>query len=141
MEHHSLPTQENVAARNTSGNVADTARETAGAGVNKLSLELGPQDAATKKALAGKEPSELNKTIVEARLALKNIDSAAGTLNKMLGESKGPVKNFTETGLNELSMTIRELRQLTANLNVIATRLERDPSGFVFSGKQGYTPK
>jgi phospholipid/cholesterol/gamma-HCH transport system substrate-binding protein len=38
-------------------------------------------------------------------------------------------------------MTIRELRQLTANLNVIATRLERDPSGFVFSGKQGYTPK
>ena len=32
-------------------------------------------------------------------------------------------------------------RQLTANLNVIATRLERDPAGFVFSGKQGYTPK
>jgi phospholipid/cholesterol/gamma-HCH transport system substrate-binding protein len=40
-----------------------------------------------------------------------------------------------------LSLTIRELRQLTANLNVIATRLERDPAGFVFSGKQGYTPK
>ena len=69
------------------------------------------------------------------------IDNAAGTLNKLLGESKGPVKNFTETGLNELSMTIRELRQLTANLNVIATKLERDPANFVFSGKQGYTPK
>ena len=55
--------------------------------------------------------------------------------------SKTPVKNFTESGLTELSMTIRELRQLTANLNVIATRLERDPAGFVFSGKQGYTPK
>ena len=59
----------------------------------------------------------------------------------LVSDSKGPVKNFTETGLTELSMTIRELRQLTANLNVIATRLERDPSGFVFSGKQGYTPK
>ena len=97
--------------------------------LNVLALELGPQDAATKKALAGKEPSELNKTIVEARVALKNIDNAAGQLSKLVSDSKGPVKNFTETGLTELSMTIRELRQLTANLNVIATRLERDPAG------------
>ncbi len=109
--------------------------------LNTIALELGPQDAASRKALAGKEPSEISKTLVEARTALKNIDNAAGQLNKLIGDSKGPVKNFTETGLNELSMTIRELRQLTANLNVIATRLERDPSGFVFSGKQGYTPK
>jgi phospholipid/cholesterol/gamma-HCH transport system substrate-binding protein len=109
--------------------------------LNTIALELGPQDAASRKALAGKEPSEISKTITEARVALKNIDSAASQLSKLVGDSKGPVKNFTETGLNELSMTIRELRQLTANLNVIATRLERDPSGFVFSGKQGYTPK
>ena len=58
-----------------------------------------------------------------------------------MGDNKGPVKNFTESGLTELSMAIREVRQLTTNLNVIATRLERDPTGFVFSGKQGYTPK
>ncbi len=56
-------------------------------------------------------------------------------------DNKAPIRAFTETGLTELSLTIRELRQLTANLNVIATRLERDPAGFVFSGKQGYTPK
>ena len=58
-----------------------------------------------------------------------------------MADNKGPIRAFSETGLNELSLTIRELRQLTANLNVIATRLERDPAGFVFSGKQGYTPK
>jgi phospholipid/cholesterol/gamma-HCH transport system substrate-binding protein len=109
--------------------------------LNFIALELGPQDANTKKALAGKQPSELSRTIIEARLALKNVDNAAAQLNKLIGDSKGPVKNFTESGLTELSMTIRELRQLTANLNVIATRLERDPTGFVFSGKQGYTPK
>jgi phospholipid/cholesterol/gamma-HCH transport system substrate-binding protein len=51
------------------------------------------------------------------------------------------VRQFSETGLTELSLAIRELRQLTANLNIIATKLERDPAGFVFSGKQGYTPK
>ena len=58
-----------------------------------------------------------------------------------MADNKGSIRAFSETGLNELSLTIRELRQLTANLNVIATRLERDPAGFVFSGKQGYTPK
>lgn len=106
-----------------------------------IALEMGPQDAESRKALAGKEPSELRKTLSEARTALHNIDSAAGQLSKLVGESKGPIKNFSEVGLTELSQTIRELRQLTANLNVIATRLERDPAGFVFSGKQGYTPK
>ncbi|WP_422000326.1 MlaD family protein [Reyranella sp.] len=106
-----------------------------------IAMELGPQDAETRKALAGKDPGELRKTLQETRTALKNIDSAATQLGKLVGDSKGPVKNFTETGLPELAMTIRELRQLTANLNIIATRLERDPSGFVFSGKQGYTPK
>ena len=109
--------------------------------LNIMATELGPQDATTRKTLAGKEPSELNKTIIEARVALKNIDSAAGQLAKLVGDTKNPIKNFTEVGLSELAQTIRELRQLTANLNVIATRLERDPAGFVFGGKQGYSPK
>ena len=109
--------------------------------LNTMALELGPQDAATRKALAGKDPSELSRTIAEARVALKNIDSAASQLAKLVGDTKAPIKNFTEVGLSELAQTIRELRQLTANLNVIATRVERDPAGFVFGGKQGYSPK
>ena len=109
--------------------------------LNLMATELGPQDAASRKALAGREPSELNKTITEARVALKHIDSAASQLAKLVGDIKGPVKNFSDVGLAELAQTIRELRQLTANLNVIATRLERDPAGFVFGGKQGYSPK
>jgi phospholipid/cholesterol/gamma-HCH transport system substrate-binding protein len=106
-----------------------------------IAMEIGPQDSETRKALAGKDPGELRKTLSEARHALANIDAAAGQLNKLVGESKGPIKSFTETGLTEISLAIRELRQLTANLNIIATRLERDPAAFVFSGKQGYTPK
>jgi phospholipid/cholesterol/gamma-HCH transport system substrate-binding protein len=106
-----------------------------------IALELGPQDAETRKALAGKQPSELRKTVTEARQALTNIDGAAGQLNRLLAENRTPVKQFTESGLAEISLAIRELRQLTSNLNIIATKLERDPAGFVFSGKHGYTPK
>lgn len=109
--------------------------------LNLMALELGPQDAASRKALAGKDPGELGKTIVEARTALSNIDAAAVQLNRLVVDSKGPIKGFAETGLTELSLAVRELRQLTANLNIIITKVERDPAAFVFSGKQGYTPK
>jgi phospholipid/cholesterol/gamma-HCH transport system substrate-binding protein len=106
-----------------------------------LMTELGPQDDKTRKALEGKRPSELAQTIIDARRTLASINGAADQLNKLVGDSKTPVKQFTETGLAELSLAVRELRQLTANLNVLATKLERDPAGFVFSGKHGYTPK
>lgn len=106
-----------------------------------VALEIGPQDAATKKALAGKEPGELRKALSEARSALAGIDGAAGQLNKLIADSRAPLKQFTDNGLVELSLAIRELRQLTTNINIIATKLERDPANFVFSGKQGYTPK
>jgi len=91
--------------------------------------------------LAGKQPGELYKTVEEARLALANINNAAAQVNQLLVDSKAGIRDFSNTGLAEISQTIRELRKLTDSLNVIATKLERDPAGFVFSGKQGYTPK
>jgi phospholipid/cholesterol/gamma-HCH transport system substrate-binding protein len=106
-----------------------------------IALELGPQDAETRKALAGKDPGDLRKAIVEARQAFANIDGAAGQLNKLLAENRRPIHDFAQSGLPELSLAINELRQLTANLNIIATKLERDPAGFVFSGNHGYRPK
>jgi phospholipid/cholesterol/gamma-HCH transport system substrate-binding protein len=106
-----------------------------------MAMELGPQDAQTRKALAGKDPGDLAQTVRQAKVALTNINGAASELSKMLAASRGPVQQFSQTGLTELSLAIHELRELTANLNIIATKLERDPAGFVFSGKQGYTPK
>ncbi|HYC66148.1 MAG TPA: MlaD family protein [Reyranellaceae bacterium] len=109
--------------------------------VSQMAAELGPQDENARKTLAGKQPSEIALTVADARKAQASINGAASELNKMLGESKTPVRQFTETGLAELSLAVRELRALTANLNILATKLERDPAGFVFSGKHGYTPK
>jgi phospholipid/cholesterol/gamma-HCH transport system substrate-binding protein len=109
--------------------------------LNLIALELGPQDEATRKALAGKDPSDLRKAIQEARAAMTNINAASLQLNQLISGSKAPIQQFSENGLVELSYAIRELRQLTANLNIIAAKIERDPAGFIFSGKQGYTPK
>ena len=109
--------------------------------LNLFAMELGPQDVETRKALAGKEPSEVKKAIVEARAALTQINAASTQLNQLIAGSKAPIQQFSENGLVELSYAIREVRQLTANLNIIAAKIERDPAGFVFSGKQGYVPK
>ncbi len=106
-----------------------------------IAMELGPQDAESRKALAGREPSDLRKTLIEARQAMANIDGAALQLNKPVADSKGGIRQFSENGLVELSYAIRELRQLTSNLNLIATKIERDPANFLFTGKQGYSPK
>jgi phospholipid/cholesterol/gamma-HCH transport system substrate-binding protein len=107
----------------------------------QIAAELGPQDEASRKALAGKSPSDLRKTVIEAQKAMASINATADQLNKLVADVKGPLRSFSDAGLTELSMTLRDIRQLVANFNVIATKLERDPAGFVYSGKQGYTPK
>ena len=104
-------------------------------------MEIGPQDAETKKALAGKEPGELRKALGEARTALASIDGAAGQLNKLIGDSKGPVRQFSENGLVELSLAIRELRQLTRASTSSPPSSSATRQNFLFTGKQGYTPK
>jgi phospholipid/cholesterol/gamma-HCH transport system substrate-binding protein len=106
-----------------------------------IATELGPQDAESRKALSGKDRGELAKAVIEARNAMGKLNGASDELNKLLAENRRPILRFTETGLTELGLTIHELRELTANLNIIATKLERDPAGFIFSGKHGYTPK
>jgi phospholipid/cholesterol/gamma-HCH transport system substrate-binding protein len=70
-----------------------------------------------------------------------NIDGARVQLNKLIADSKGGIRSSPRTAWSSCRYAIRELRQLTANLNIIATKIERDPADFLFSGKQGYTPK
>lgn len=114
--------------------------ENLGKSANLLLTELGPQDEEAKKLLAGTTPSELRQTMVSVRTAVNNINAAADSVNKMLGDNRAPLRQFTEQSLGEFSQMIRELRALAANLNVIVTRIERDPTGFIFGGKQGYQP-
>jgi phospholipid/cholesterol/gamma-HCH transport system substrate-binding protein len=107
-----------------------------------IRAELGPQDAASRKLLAGRTPSELKQAMGQLRDALTNVNTAAGNLNRTVSENRGAVRQFSESGLSELSVAIRELRALVANLNAISTRLDRDPAGYLLGGgRQGYQPR
>jgi phospholipid/cholesterol/gamma-HCH transport system substrate-binding protein len=111
------------------------------ANINLLLEDVGPQDEATRKALAGRSPSELRQTLQSMRVSLAKIDAAAGNMAQLVNENRKPIRQFTDTGLVELSQMIKEVRTLTTSLNIIAGKLERDPAGYIFSGKQGYTPR
>jgi phospholipid/cholesterol/gamma-HCH transport system substrate-binding protein len=106
-----------------------------------IAMELGPQDAQTRKALSGKDKGELAKAVTEAQQAMAKLNGASGQLNKILVDNSGSIRRFTESGLSELGLAVHELRELIVNLNIIATKLERDPAGFVFDSKNGYRPK
>ena len=60
--------------------------------LNLIALEVGPQDEATRKALAGKDPGELRKALAEARKAFANIDGAANQLGKLVTDNKAPIR-------------------------------------------------
>jgi len=109
--------------------------------INLIALEIGPQDDASRKALAGKTPSEVRRTLGSLREAVDGINATTASLNRMVADNRGPVRQFTEQGLMELNATIRELKTLSSNLNAISTRLERDPANYLFGSKQGYQPK
>lgn len=109
--------------------------------INLIALEIGPQDEATRKALAGKAPSEVRRTLGSLREAVDGINATTASLNRMVADNRGPVRQFTEQGLAELNATLRELKILSSNLSAISTRLERDPANYLFGSKQGYQPK
>jgi phospholipid/cholesterol/gamma-HCH transport system substrate-binding protein len=99
-----------------------------------------PQDAETRKGAGRQGSGRAAQGRRRGSPGVCNIEGAACQL-KLLADSRKPIRDFSQTGLNELSSAIREIRELTANLNIIASKLERDPAGFVFSGKHGYKPK
>ncbi|MGH6718262.1 MAG: MlaD family protein [Alphaproteobacteria bacterium] len=81
-----------------------------------------------------------------ARTALAKVDETAeaatllaNELAGLVGENRGPIRAFSESGLYELSQFITEARGLVAVLTHIAAQVERDPTRFLLGGQQqGY---
>ncbi len=127
----------------------DLARATAG---------LDGTMAQARDTLKGLEPvgPHLDQTIIQARDTLATINGGAKQLTgdsreliqslkrtsteltALLAENRAPVRDFTATGLYDLSLLIAQLRDLSGQLSRVVTRIENDPSNFLFGGtRQG----
>jgi phospholipid/cholesterol/gamma-HCH transport system substrate-binding protein len=81
----------------------------------------------------------VNDLIADLRKTVKNLSGSSREFTAMLAENREPIRDFTSTGLYELSGLMSELRELIVVLNRITTEVQRDPAQFLFGDQQqGY---
>ncbi len=58
-------------------------------------------------------------------------------------ENRGPVRDFAQGGLNQLSQLIVDARSLVAELTRLGEEIERDPARFLLGAdrREGYQPR
>ncbi|HYD30384.1 MAG TPA: MlaD family protein [Azospirillaceae bacterium] len=84
---------------------------------------------------------QTRRTLAEAQDAANGFQQLARTanraaeqLNGLIGENRGPIRDFSEAGLYDLTLLVGELRDLAGTLSRVTTRIERDPAGFFLGG-------
>ncbi len=106
-------------------------------GLEPVGAQLGQTLAQANRTLTAVEGGTRALT-GDARELVQALRQAAGQLNAMVSENREPVRDFTGTGLYELTLLITQLRDLSGQLSRVVTRIENDPSNFLFGGtRQG----
>src|SRR3546814_8526151 len=84
--------------------------------------------------MAGSIDREITVTSKDARSLIASLKETAGNLNgatseleEMLEENREPIRDFTNTGLYELSNLLTQVRELIVVLNRFTTEVQHDP--------------
>lgn len=86
--------------------------------------------------------AETQALIAELRRTADAATRMANEVSALVAENRAPLRDFTNTGLYEISYFINELRTLVASLNRVTTEVGRNPAGFIFGGsQQGFEAK
>ena len=80
------------------------------------------------------EVARLSGSLAEAG---NRIAATAGELEGMLADARPGMKDFTNTGLYELTQFLVEARFLVANIDRVMRQIDRDPSQFLFGDRDG----
>ncbi len=77
--------------------------------------------------------------IADLRGTAKSFTDLSGEVKELVNENREGIRDFTSTGLSELSVLLIEMRDLVVALNRVTTDIERDPARFFFGNRQqGY---
>lgn len=85
---------------------------------------------------AERTADRLGGTAEGAGKLVDTLNRAAGRLDQILAENRQPIRDFTGTGLYEISQLVSELRDLATNLSRLAVRIERNPTDFLLGGSR-----
>jgi len=83
--------------------------------------------------------SDAQELIGDLRGTAKSFSKVSAELKELVAENREGIRDFTSTGLSELTVLLVEMRELAVALNRVTTEIERDPARFFFGNKQqGY---
>ena len=109
-------------AKSVSGDLRDVAEESA------------QTMSAIRGTVAGVD-AELTTLSADASLALSRLSIAADQAQGLITDNRSAVRDFSQTGLYELTQFLIEGRLLLENLNRLTRQLERDPARILFGSR------
>jgi phospholipid/cholesterol/gamma-HCH transport system substrate-binding protein len=117
------------------GRAAIEAMKTAGQSISVLARTL---DRETKPLSSDLSASlkEFRHTMTTLRQGIGTLDRVAGDIASVVDNSKGPLQDFTNSGLYEFSTFFSEARILVDSMTRLVDRMERDPAQFFFGDSQ-----
>ncbi len=117
------------------GRAAVEAMKTAGQSISVLARTL---DRETKPLSSDLSASlkEFRHTMTTLRQGIGTLDRVAGDIASVVDNSKGPLQDFTNSGLYEFSTFFSEARILVDSMTRLVDRMERDPAQFFFGDSQ-----
>jgi phospholipid/cholesterol/gamma-HCH transport system substrate-binding protein len=83
--------------------------------------------------------NDATNTMTDLRETIQSVRSVADQINRVVLENRGPLRDFSQTGLHELGQFAAEARVLVDALIRLSQQIERDPAKFFFGDSQkGY---
>ena len=91
-----------------------------------------------KETLAATErmmQDDLQPAAAEFRDLSQKADDLVANLNAVIEENRGSITTFTNTALPELTLLVKDLRELSQSITSLAEQLEENPSELLFPRK------
>jgi phospholipid/cholesterol/gamma-HCH transport system substrate-binding protein len=80
--------------------------------------------------------TDAGETMAALQRTADQITQVAAQLDRVIAENRGPIHDFSTTGLYEMTQLMTEFRLLVASLTRVSAQIERDPARFLFGDRQ-----
>lgn len=101
-----------------------------------ITEEVSVTLAATRGTVTGID-SEVGRLVERLNETTERIGGTAGQLEALVAEARPGMRDFSNSGLYELTQFLIEARVLVSNLDRVIRQIDRDPSQFLFGRREG----
>jgi phospholipid/cholesterol/gamma-HCH transport system substrate-binding protein len=85
--------------------------------------------------------SDVGQLVGDLRGTAAAATGMAKEIETLVAENREPLRDFTSSGLYDITNMVTEIRDFLIGLNRVTTEVERDPARFLFGNQQqGYEP-